>query len=71
MTTLSRSYPDRFENHPHLEDDTLLEGCAVKIAQHLERQIVLNRNNSEKANRLSRMNKYIQITYLTETNRID
>lgn len=66
MTQLSRPYPDRFENHPHLIEDTLLEDCAIKIAQHLKRQIILNRNNSEKANRLACMNKYIQITYLTK-----
>lgn len=38
--------------------------CALNIVRHLERNIILHRYNSEKANRLAGMHKYIQVTYL-------
>lgn len=44
--------------------DPMVIECAQKIVQHLERHIVKNRHVPEVANRMSTMNKYIQVNFL-------
>ncbi len=46
------------------EEEAMMVECASKIADHLARNIVKYRGTPEIANRMSSMNKFIQVNYL-------
>lgn len=50
------------DNDPN-EDLMTLE-CALKIVQHLEKNIVRHRENINMASKLASMNKFIQMNYI-------
>ena len=50
--------------NPSEESDEMIEECVLKIIKNLEKAIVANRHDSQKANRLATMNKFIQVNYL-------
>lgn len=64
MTSQIVSHASNHEKPIKSNDD--IEDCALRIVKHLERHIIRHRNNSLQANRLACMNKYIQVTYLSE-----